>query len=162
VRVDLLRFGTPRRALARPRRVASFGARRRDFPARVRRLPSGWYAMRFRGAGRDGLPEVRHSVLRRLRGAWHRVRMFERRRPCGALARYSLTSPVFGGRTRRPLRVRFTLTERARVSVLGRSRTFAPGVHRLTFPARRFRPGTHRIALRAGRDVVRARTRRLR
>ncbi|HEV2811921.1 MAG TPA: penicillin acylase family protein, partial [Solirubrobacteraceae bacterium] len=146
VLVDLVRFGTPRRAFAKPFQVLSFGPRRRDFRPLLRRLADGWYAVRFRGAGRDGAPEVRHSVLRRRAGAWYRVRMFERRRPCGPLARFSLTSPVFGGVTRRPLRVRFTLAERARVRVLGRSRTFAPGTHRLRFGARRFRPGVHRIA----------------
>jgi acyl-homoserine lactone acylase PvdQ len=156
VRVDLLRFGTRRRAFARPRRVQAFGVRRRDFVARVGRMPDGWYAVRFRGAGRDGVQETRHSVLRRARGAWHRVRTFERRRPCGPLARVSLGGPVFG--RARPLHLRFTLSERARVRALGRARVFEPGTYTLRSRARRSRL----VTVRAGGVTVRLRARRLR
>src|SRR3712207_7895725 len=60
-RSDMLRFASSRRAFARPRPFDAFGARTRDFAANVTKVPPGWYAVRFRGRGRDGLPEVRHS-----------------------------------------------------------------------------------------------------
>ena len=157
VRVSLLRF-TPRR-----RHVASLGAHLRDFLLR-RRLRDGWYALRFAGVGRDGVREVRHVALRRLGGRWHTAHTFERRRSCGALARFRLGGPVFGRGV--PLRVRFRLAESASVTLRidGRrvySRALRPGRHSVRFPARRFARGDHWITLHIGGQVTRLRARRL-
>ena len=157
VRVSLLRYGT------RPHEVASLGAHLRDFPLR-RRFRDGWYALRFAGVGRDGVREVRHVALRRLRGRWHTAHTFERRRSCGALSRFSLGGPVFGRGV--PLRVRVTLAESARVvlRIDGRralTRSLDPGRHAFRFPARRFKRGDHAVTLHVGRQVTRLRARRL-
>ncbi len=144
VRVDLLRFGSQRRALRRADRVASLGVRRGSFAFsdRRRRLPDGWYAMRFRGRGRDGAIETRYVALRRLRGRFHTAHAFQRRRSCGALTSVSLGSPVFGGR--RPFAVSLTLAERARVTI----RVTRRGKVVRTVRARTLRAGRHVVRLR--------------
>lgn len=129
----------------------------------TRRLPAGRYVGRFTGIGRTGKAEVREVgfVVRRAGAgtrASGRVRVlrpgFSERRSCGALASATLGSPVFGGRADRPLRVRYRLGRRARVSVTvrrgGRVRHARAGVrsagaYAVTFGSARLARGAYRV-----------------
>ena len=156
VRVDLLRVSSGRRVLAGVP-VRRFGARKRDFRwnGRARHLVDGYYVLRFRGRDADGRRASRRIALRRIRGRFHTMHTFERRRACGALESFALRSSVFG--RGRALAVRFRLAERATVAVQVRrggrvvrrtkARRYAAGVHRVRFAARRLRRGDYTVRL---------------
>jgi acyl-homoserine lactone acylase PvdQ len=156
VRVDLVRFGSDRRAARRAVVVAGLGRRRKGFTFAARRaLPDGWYAVRFTGKDSDGRAQTRHVALHRVRGTFRSAHTFERRRPCGALARATHASPVVD--RARPHRVELPRAERARVRiVVGRggrvvrrptARARRAGRHVIRFSARGLRRGEHRVTV---------------
>jgi hypothetical protein len=99
-----------------------------------------------------------------VRGTFRSAHTFERRRPCGALARATLASPVFD--RGRPLRIELTLAERARVTIEIRrggrvvrrtkARALRAGRHVIRFSVRGLRRGEHRVTVRVrgARPVV--------
>jgi len=154
VRVDILRAASGRRVTPM-QRVVSFGARRRGLTwsgrVRGRAAPDGIYVARFRAEG-----ETRRVALRRSRGRFARQRDYIRSKSCDSLSAFGLSSPAFGGRSRRPLRIAYRLSQPARVSVAVRrgrrivkrfrARRRAPGrAFKLRLPAGR--PGTYRVTL---------------
>jgi len=158
VTVEVLRASPGRlRRVTRVRRARSFVLRRE--------LRGGRYVARFTARGASGKADRREIPFRVRRGAVRRQRAFSRRATCGALTAATLGSPVFGGRADRPLRLRYLLSRRARVSV---------AVLRGRRVVRRMRPtvrraGRHRLKLRSAgltrgayrvRIVVRAGKRR--
>jgi len=116
VTVEVRRAGAGRlgRRVVRVRRARAFTLKRR--------LRAGRYVARYTALGRTGKAdrrEIAFTVARR--GGVRRVRAsrrgFSRRERCGTLRSATLRSPVFGGRSVRPLRLRYKLGRRARVSV---------------------------------------------
>ena len=65
----------------------------------------------------NGRKDVRHVALRRKRGRFFKLPAFDRRSTCSFVQYYSLGRSVFGGRKRKPLRVRFQLDESATVRI---------------------------------------------
>lgn len=156
-RVDLLRFATARRAM-KPRRVKSFGTRRRSFNARLA-PPTGTYVVRFR-SGR----ERRLVVLRRSRGRFRARPTYVRSKSCDFLSAFRLKAPAFsskgtriGYRLAQPARVSVVVRRGRRIVKRYRTRRRAPGrTFRLRFKARR--RGVYRvtIAARGATRTVRA------
>lgn len=147
-RVDLLRFATARRVI-KPRRVKSFGARRRSFNARLA-PPAGTYVVRFR-SGR----ERRLVVVRRSGGRFRARPTYVRAKSCDFLSAFRLTAPAFSSKG---VRIGYRLAQPARVSVVVRrgrrivkryrTRRRAPGrTFRMRFKARR--RGVYRVTIRA-------------
>ena len=134
------------------RRIARYRAR-----SGTRRLPrragNGLYVVRFRA--RD---EERRIAVRRSGRRWRVLRSFDRTSTCGALRRFKLEQPAFGGRSNRALGIAFRLAETAdvvlRISRGGRtvrvvrSNARAAGrTHRLRLASERLRRGTYRFEL---------------
>ena len=117
----------------------------------------GYYFVRFT-MRRDGTRvDVRRIVLRRRDGRFTVVRRHHRRGNCEVLRSFKLERPVFGGRSRTPLRVAYRLSRAARVTltvgrggrrVLRRVASREPGrTYRLTLaPPRR---GAYRVRITA-------------
>ena len=113
-RIDVLRHSTGRRTATSPRRVKRFRHVRRAVTWRAKGARDGFYTVRVRLAG-----DMRELVLER-RGGHFRLRRSARLHPrCGAVRRFTLTQPVFGGRTHRRLavRVRLALGRRGRIEL---------------------------------------------
>ncbi|HZI90120.1 MAG TPA: penicillin acylase family protein [Thermoleophilaceae bacterium] len=158
VEVRRARAGRLGRRVLRVRRARSFTLKRR--------LSAGRYVARYTALGRTGKADRREVAftVRRASGA-QRVgasrRGFSRRERCGTLRSATLGSPVFGGRSGRPLRLRYKLRRRARVSVSLlrgkrvvrrlRPRARRAGTRRAAFRARGLPRGVYRVRL-----VVRA------
>lgn len=103
-RIDVLRHSTGRGTATSPRRVKRFRSVRRAVTWRARGARDGFYTVRVRLAG-----DMREIVLERRAGRFH-TRPSARRHPrCGAIRAFTLTQPVFGGRTHRRLAVRVRL-----------------------------------------------------
>ena len=103
------------RRIAR-KRVKTFRGRAGRFTWKPRRARNGFYDVRFTRIAPNGKRDVRHVSVRRKRGRFFRLPAFDRRATCSFVSHYSLGRSVFGGRKRKPLRVRFTLDESARVA----------------------------------------------
>ena len=147
VTVEVLRAAPGRlRRVVRVRRARAFTLRRR--------LARGRYVARFTALGRTGKADRREVSFAVVRGRARPGGRFSRRRSCATLRFATLGSPLFGGRRNRPLRVRYGLGRRARVSVavIRRGRV----VRRRSFRARR--AGPHRMTIRGlGRGAYRVR-----
>ena len=158
VEVRRARLGRLSRRALRVRRARAFTLKRRLRPGR--------YVARFTALGRTGKSDRREVAFAVTRsGGSRRVRAsrrgFSRRERCGTLRSATLRSPVFGGRAARPLRLRYQLRRRARVSVSLlrgrrvvrrlRPRARRAGRRRAVFAARGLPPGVYRV-----RVVVRA------
>ena len=117
VTVDLLRHSRGGRVTAL-RRVKRFAGRARSFTCSGRGAAAagrGYFTARLRMRLPGGGVDERRVVLERLRGGRFRKRPAAvRRSSCRAFTRFVLGSPVFGGRTRRALRVRYALARTAR------------------------------------------------
>jgi len=141
VTVEVLRASPARlRRVSQVRRVKSFTLRRK--------LRAGRYVARFTALGRTGKADVREVPFSVRQG---RVRAggrgFSRRTTCAALTSATLGSPVFGGRSDGPLRLRYRLARSARVSVtVLRGRRV---VRRVRVAARK--AGAHRVVVRSAR-----------
>jgi hypothetical protein len=122
VAVDLFQTSIGRRVIGE-RLVARYTGRRgpltfnRRTDRRGRRLRDGIYFARFRARDALGLPDVRRVVLRRSRGRWSPRPAFDRVDSCGLLSSFKLERPVFGGTTRRGLRMTYRLSAPATVRV---------------------------------------------
>ncbi|HEX8208180.1 MAG TPA: hypothetical protein VF587_19110, partial [Solirubrobacteraceae bacterium] len=123
--VDVFRESRGRRVVTE-KRVARFARKRRGFLWRgSRRLGNGFYFARFRMRS-GGVQDARRIAFRK-RGRRVRVRPgFHASRRCRLIRLARLTRPVFGGRTRKPLRVSVRLNQ----------------------------PGSVRVTIRRGRKVV--------
>jgi beta-glucosidase len=171
--VDVFRFARGRRA-GRPRVVASFHRRTRSLTwrghanRRGTRVTDGIYAVRFRSRGIDGRMDSRYVVLRRSRGRFARRAGFATPVACGLLAKARLASPAFGGRTRRPLRLVYRLSRRAKVSIAVlsgkrvvrrvKTRTHRAGRSiRVKLSSRRLGRGGYRVRIRVRDSRGRAR-----
>ncbi len=168
VKVEVFRASAGRlRRVVATRRSRSFTLRRR--------LSGGVYVARFTALGRTAKADRRDVVFRMRRGrAGVAKRSISRREGCGTLRTAALRSPLFGGARGRSLRLRYTLSRRARVTislwrgkrtVLRRARTRRAGIHVLTVPAASLGRGVYtvRIAVRAAKrtSVLRLSARRL-
>jgi hypothetical protein len=115
VTAKVFRQSTGRR-IAR-KRVKTFRNRTRAFTWKPRRARNGFYDVRFRRRAPNGKKDIRHLALRRKRGRFFTLPAFDRRASCSFVQYYSLGRSVFGGRDRKPLRVRFQLNESANVRI---------------------------------------------
>jgi hypothetical protein len=100
----VLRHSAGRRTATRPHRVRRFRGVRRAVTWHARGARDGFYTVRVRLAG-----DTRTVALERRHGRFHRVAASARRPGCGAIRRFGLAQPVFGGRTHRRLAVRVRL-----------------------------------------------------
>jgi dienelactone hydrolase len=121
-RIDVVRHSIGRRTATTPRRVKRFRNVRRSVTWPARGARDGFYTVHVRLAG-----DTRTLVVERRGGRFHTRAAAQRRPGCGAIRRFALVQPVFGGPTQRRLAVRVRL---------------APGRH-------------GRIELRRGSRVVR-------
>jgi photosystem II stability/assembly factor-like uncharacterized protein len=157
-RVDVFRESTGRRVLTE-RRVAHFTNRKRGFTWRgANKAGAGYYFVRFimrRGGASDAR---RIALLKGRRG--FRVRPgFHASRRCKLIRLARLTRPVFGGRTRKPLRVSIrlnppggavTITLRRGKKVIARKRFARAGTNVRRFTVRdrrRFRRGDYKATV---------------
>jgi hypothetical protein len=100
----------------------------------------------------NGRKDVRHVSVRRKRGRFFTLPAFDRRATCSFVPYYSLGRSVFGGRKRKPLRVRFQLDESARVGFEVRRRN-GKLVRRVK--AANYEQGKNRLRIRLGRKAKR-------
>jgi hypothetical protein len=77
----------------------------------------GIYAVRVRATRSGGAADVRRFTVKRRRGRFSVRRSYDVSTQCGLIRAFGATSPAFGGRTRRTLRVRYRLDRTARVSL---------------------------------------------
>ena len=158
-RIDIFRNSRGYRVLGN-RRVARL-TKRRSFTWSAR--GDGVYSVRIRSGG-----DVRHFVVERRGGRFHRRRGSARHPGCGTLRTFALGLPVFGGTTRRKLGVSYRLGVRrtARVTVLRgkrvvrRSRAHsrrAGRTFRMKIRPRGLRSGSYRVRLTLSRKGTKTR-----
>ena len=150
VTAKVFRQSTGRR-IAR-KRVKTFRDRTRAFTWKPRRARNGFYDVRFTRTAPNGTKDVRHVSVRRKRGRFFTLPAFDRRATCSFVSYYSLGRSVFGGRKRKPLRVRFRLDESAKVGFEVRRRN-GKLVRRVK--AASFDQGKNRVRIRLGRKAKR-------
>ena len=115
VKATVFRQATGRR-IAR-RKVKTFRNRERAFTWKPRRARNGFYDVRFKTTAPNGSKDVRHLAVRRRNGKFFNLPAFDRRATCSLVKYYTLGRSVFGGRKRKPLRVKFQLAESADVRI---------------------------------------------
>ena len=115
VNAKIFRRSAGRRVVRR--KVKTFRNREDRFTWRPRRARNGFYDVRFRTTAPNGRKDVRHLAVRRRNGRFFNLPAFDRRATCSLVRYYSLGRSVFGGRKRKPLRVRFNLDERSTVQI---------------------------------------------
>jgi len=150
VNAKVFRQATGRR-IAR-RKVKTFRNRERAFTWRPRRARNGFYDVRLVRRAANGTRDVRHVALRRRNGRFYRLPAFDRRASCALVQYASLGRSVFGGRKRKPLRVRFQLAQPASVEIEVRRRN-GKLVRRVA--AKSYPSGTSRKRIRLGRKAKR-------
>ena len=137
-RVDVFQASTTRRVLGQ-RLVARFRNSSKSFTWNGRgqggrRLRDGMYIARIASTvGKR--TQVQRITLRRSNGRFTTRPSFDRSSSCGVVRRFYATRPAFGGRTGRPLDIRYRLGAPSRVSI-----TVLRGKKVL----RRFSPATRR------------------
>ena len=104
------------------RKVKTFRNRRGAFTWKARRARNGFYDVRLTRRAANGRRDVRHVALRRRNGRFFRRPGFDRRSTCSLVRYFTLRRSVFGGRKRKPLRVRFKLARSATVRIEVRRR----------------------------------------
>jgi acyl-homoserine lactone acylase PvdQ len=166
VAVEVFHQAAGRRVLA-GRRVAFFGGQRGDFRWKApKRLPSGYYVVRFSSRAPDGGIDVRRVAARRSGGKFGRAYTVDRRRTCAPIDALRLGRGVFGG-TPRPRALAITLrmaeTRRAVVDVSRGGRLVkrfaersytARRTYRMRLGATRLSRGRYRVVVRVGGKVV--------
>jgi hypothetical protein len=130
----------------------------------------GYFFVRYRINLPNGQSDTRRKVLRLKGGRFTPRPDFYRRESCALLRSYKLQRPVFGGRTKRPLRAAFRITRASTVRIqvlrgkkvvktLVRSRRFAARrTHRATLSARGLRRGDYKVRIRVRRAGSRTTT----
>ncbi len=137
-------------------RTATFRWNGRD--RRGRRLSNGVYVVRFRILVPGGQADVVRVALRRSKGRFAPMQAHNRRDSCGALGKFKLSRPVFGGTDGRALGIAYQLNRggRVRVTVIRRGRVVrrfaaeqvtAGRTRRLSLRARGLWRGDYRIKL---------------
>ena len=113
VNAKIIRQSTGRRI--KRRKVKTFRNREDGFTWRPRRVRNGFYDVRFKTRAPNGRKDVRHLSVRRRNGKFFNLPAFDRRSTCSLVQYSTLRRSVFGGRKRKPLRVRFKLAQPASV-----------------------------------------------
>jgi hypothetical protein len=106
-----------RRRVAR-RKVKTFRGRKGAFTWRPKRARNGYYEARLVIKAANGRKDTRHVALRRRNGRFFVLPNFDQRAPCSLVRYVSLGRSVFGGRTRKPLGVRFKLARASDVQIV--------------------------------------------
>ncbi len=88
--------------------------------AQGRRVPDGYYLVRFAARTSVGIPDERRFGLLKRGGRYTILSRHERRDTCGTLRRWKLYRPVFGGRTARQLVMSFRFAADARAAIVVR------------------------------------------
>ena len=142
------------------RKVKTFRNREDAFSWRPRRARNGFYDVRFKTRAPNGRKDVRHLAVRRRNGRFYNLPPFDRRSPCSLVRYYSLGRSVFGGRKRKPLRVRFKLAKASDVTIevskrgivtrATREKSYPRGknVRKIRLP-RKAKRGAYQVTLRA-------------
>ena len=146
----IFRQATGRRVARR--RVKTFRNRARRFTWAPRRARNGYYDVRFVTRAPNGSRDVRRLAVRRRNGRFYNLPAFDHRSTCSLVTYYSLGRSVFGGRKRKPLRVRFALDEASDVQITVRRRS---GKVVRRFQARSYPSGTSTRKIRLGRRAKR-------
>ena len=155
VRVQVYRHNRGRR-IAR-RKVADFRNRKRAVTWAARRTRNGFYVARFRIKAPNGTTDFRQVAFRKKRGRFYRAPVYDRRDSCNLVKYATLGRPVFGGRKRQPLVVRFTLRRTATVQLtVKRGNKVVKRTKAKSYPAgkRRVRVRLPRRAKRGAYTVV--------
>jgi LVIVD repeat-containing protein len=101
------------RTVLKDRLVAKFSGKKRAFTWNGRskrgRLRDGSYYARFTMRLADGTKDVRIVALRRAGGRFRTAPAFAQKTGCGLFTKYTLSSAVFGGRKKVPLRFTYKL-----------------------------------------------------
>ncbi len=85
-----------------------------------RRLPDGYYLVRFASRTSVGIPDERRFGLLLRNGRYRVLSRHERRDTCGLLRRWKLFRPVFGGQTNRSLVMSFRFGAEAQAAIVVR------------------------------------------
>jgi hypothetical protein len=126
VTVDVLAQTTKsgRSIASKAKRVARFTNRVGGFAwngkptVKGAKVADGVYVVRYTIAKRAGKSEVRQVTLERRKGKWRKLRDFERRPSCDALAGFTLYRPVFGGKSKRSLRIGYRLARAGTTTIV--------------------------------------------
>ena len=84
---------------------------------RGRKVPNGIYFARFRVEAPNGQADTVRVTLGRSKGRFGPRRAFYRRDSCGALQKFKLSRPVFGGTRKSKLGIAYRLNQAARVEI---------------------------------------------
>ena len=95
------------------RRIARFRNKKAGFRWNGRRAKDGTYFARFTMRLEDKLTDTRFVTLTRARGRFKAAPAHAQPSRCGLLSDYSLSSPVFGGRRKAPLKISYRLARGA-------------------------------------------------
>jgi hypothetical protein len=122
VSIDVYRVSQGRRVLT-GRLVARFKSKAKTFTwnGRANRkgtsVGDGYYFVRYTLREASGVADVRRIALRRAHGRWSRRPDFYGRAACATVRSFRLLRPVFGGSTRRALKIAVTLGRPAKVTL---------------------------------------------
>ena len=129
-----------------------------------RKVPNGIYFARFRVEAPGGQADTVRVTLGRSNGRFGPRRAFYRRDSCGALQKFKLSRPVFGGTRKSKLGIAYRLNQAARVEITvtnRRERTVkrfaakqvaANKTQRLTLSPRGLERGDYRVKIGVTRD----------
>ncbi|MBA2349984.1 MAG: hypothetical protein H0V81_17045, partial [Solirubrobacterales bacterium] len=116
VRVDVFRTSTGTRVL-RNRRVATLSKLSRSQTFAPKRLADGYYFARYSMKGARRRADERRLTFRVRKGRITLRRGHHAPNSCGLLSSVKLGSPVFGGRTKQPLRIAIRVARKSDVTV---------------------------------------------
>jgi hypothetical protein len=168
VKVDVFRVSVGRKVI-KERRVASFANRSRSF-AWAAKLQPGLYFARYRMVKGGKTYDTQRVVFERTRTGRTVVRPDHYRRDsCQLLRAFKLERPAFGGTTKVPLRIAYSVTKAADVTVtvsrgskvvkrFTTTKAAANRTVRLSVPATELSRGDYRVRVQAasGEDQIAA------
>jgi hypothetical protein len=161
--VDATIFRRSNRRRVVRKKVKRFEDRERGFTWRPRRARNGFYDVRFVTEAPNGSKDKRHLSVRRKKGRFYTIPLFDNRSTCSLMKYTSLKRSVFGGKRRTPLKVKFNLAKSAAVEIelLRRGKvvrrlkqkTYSKGTttRKIRLGRKKSRRGAYRVALTAER-----------
>jgi photosystem II stability/assembly factor-like uncharacterized protein len=117
VRVSVYRYSVARRGKSRTR-VAGFADPKGAISLKPRGLRDGWYAVQATSRVAGTAAVVRSDTFHRVQGRFKRRADFYGRGSCGDLRAFHLSSPVFGGASKRSLLATYRVGRAGSVSVV--------------------------------------------
>jgi hypothetical protein len=117
VRVNLYRYAVGRH-VTRRKRVRTFRNPRKALSLSAKHLRNGWYAVQASASAPGVTTITRSDTFHVAHGKFFRRADFYGRARCGDLSSFHLSSPVFGGTTRRSLTATYRVGRAGNVSIV--------------------------------------------